>query len=73
MTITKHNSAAHENSSGRFKFIPAKTAATILNVHPKTILRWADSGLIHRHKINARVVLFDEAEVIALIKRSKVG
>jgi hypothetical protein len=30
-------------------------------------------GMITRHKINARVVLFDEAEVAAFIESARVG
>ena len=72
MPITKHNTTAQENSPGQLRFIPAKTAAAIMNVHPKTIFRWADLGLIHRHRLNARVVLFDEAEVLAFIRASRI-
>lgn len=54
------------------KFASAKTLALALGVHPKTIFRWANAKLIHRHKLNARVVLFDEQEVVALIKRSRI-
>src|SRR4051812_36857611 len=31
----------------------------------KPIFRWANAGMLTRHKINDRVVLFDEAEVQA--------
>lgn len=55
------------------KFAKARALAAKINVHPKTLLRWADAGLIHRHKVNARVVLFDEAEVLAFIERSRVS
>jgi hypothetical protein len=39
---------------------------------PRTIFRWADQGMITRHKINARV-LFDDAEVVAFIESARVG
>lgn len=55
------------------KFAKARALAAKINVHPKTLHRWANAGLVHRHKLNARTVLFDEAEVIGLIERSKVG
>lgn len=55
------------------KFAKARALAAKINVHPKTLHRWADAGLVHRHKLNARTVLFDEAEVFALIDRSKIG
>jgi hypothetical protein len=44
-----------------------------LEERPRTIFRWADDGKLARHKINARVVLFDEAEVTALIDSARVG
>jgi hypothetical protein len=32
----------------------------------------ADAGKISRHKINARVVLFDEADVVAFIEAARL-
>lgn len=54
------------------KFCKAKTIAARLGLCSRTIFRWADDGRIARHKINARVVLFDEAEVIALVEAARV-
>lgn len=54
------------------RFSKAKTIAEKLGVCPRTIFRWADDGKIARHKVNARVVLFDEAEVLALIESARV-
>ena len=54
------------------RFSKAKSIAERLGVCPRTIFRWADDGKITRHKINARVVLFDESEVLALIVSSRV-
>ncbi len=53
-------------------FNKAKTIAHRLGVHPRTIFRWTDDGRLARHKINARVVLFDEQEVEALLLGSRV-
>jgi excisionase family DNA binding protein len=53
-------------------FNKAKAIARRLGVHPRTIFRWADDGKLARHKINARVVLFDEQEVEALLMGSRV-
>jgi len=53
-------------------FNKAKAIARRLGVHPRTIFRWADDGKLARHKINARVVLFDEHEVEALLLGSRV-
>jgi hypothetical protein len=55
------------------KFSKARPLASRVGVHPKTIFRWADAGFIHRHKINDRVVLFDESEVAAFIESARVG
>jgi hypothetical protein len=54
-------------------FSKARSLATRLGICPRTIFRWADQGLITRHKINARVVLFDDAEVVAFIESARVG
>jgi predicted site-specific integrase-resolvase len=53
-------------------FNKAKVIAQKLGVCPRTIFRWADEGRITRHKINARVVLFDEAEVVSLVQAARV-
>ncbi len=55
------------------RFSKARPLAARLGIHPKTIFRWADSGLIHRHKVNARIVLFDDAEVMAFIEKARVA
>jgi excisionase family DNA binding protein len=55
------------------KFSKARPLAARLGVHAKTIFRWADAGFIHRHKINGRVVLFDESEVAAFIESARVA
>jgi len=54
------------------RFVKAKPLALRLGICPRTIFRWADQGMITRHKLNARVVLFDEAEVIALLESARV-
>lgn len=55
------------------KFSKARSIAERLGICPRTIFRWADAGKIARHKINARVVLFDENEVAAFIESARVG
>lgn len=55
------------------RFSKARTLSSRLGICPRTIFRWADQGMITRHKINARVVLFDEAEVVAFIESARVG
>jgi hypothetical protein len=55
------------------RFCKARPLSARLGICPRTIFRWADQGMITRHKINARVVLFDEAEVVAFIESARVG
>ena len=57
---------------GGRKFSKARSVAERLGICPRTIFRWADAGKITRHKINARVVLFDESEVTAFIESARV-
>jgi hypothetical protein len=54
------------------RFCKAKALSVKLGVCPKTVFRWANAGIITRHKINARVVLFDESEVIALLESARI-
>ncbi len=62
-----------EEAAGVRKFSKARPLAARLGVHSKTIFRWADAGLIHRYKINERVVLFDESEVAAFIESARLA
>jgi predicted site-specific integrase-resolvase len=55
------------------RFSKAKPLAARLGICTRTLFRWADAGLIARHKINSRVVLFDEGEVAALIDSARIG
>lgn len=71
-TIPHTTTQAGTPAAGERKFTRARDLAARLGVCAKTLHRWADAGHVHRHKINARVVLFDESEVLAFIDRSKV-
>jgi hypothetical protein len=53
-------------------FSKAKPIAARLGICSRTVFRWANDGKIARHKVNDRVVLFDEAEVIAFIESTRV-
>jgi len=64
--------AQFDGLAGR-KFSKAKSIADRLGVCSRTIFRWADAGKITRHKINARVMLFDEAEVLTLLLRHVIA
>ncbi|MBK8475120.1 MAG: hypothetical protein IPL39_02085 [Opitutaceae bacterium] len=64
--------AQSEGLAGR-RFSKAKPIAARLGICTRTLFRWADAGMIARHEINARVVLFDEAEVAALIDSARIG
>lgn len=66
------STAQSDGLAGR-RFSKANPIASRLGICTRTLFRWADAGLIARHKINARVVLFDEAEVIALIDSARIG
>ena len=54
------------------KFSKARLLAQRVGISPRTLFRWADAGLIARHKVNGRVVLFDEAEVFALLDEARI-
>lgn len=54
------------------KLNKARAIARQCGVHPRTIFRLADAGRLHRYKINARLVLFEEAEVVALLNSARV-
>lgn len=71
MPIKAHVPTKLVGLEGR-RFSKARSIADRLDLCPRTIFRWADAGKITRHKINARVVLFDEAEVMALIESARV-
>lgn len=76
MTTTKDplTALAEGNAGlGGRKFSKAKSIAGRLGICPRTLFRWADAGKVARHKINARVVLFDEAEVVAFIDSVRVS
>lgn len=74
MSTTKTNSrqSVLTSTATLSTFNKAKVIAQKLGVCPRTIFRWADDGKITRHKINARVVLFDEAEIVSLIESARV-
>ena len=75
MTTIKNSFTAQDSKRdgvGGRKFSKARSVAERLGICPRTIFRWADGGKITRHKINARVVLFDEVEVIAFIDSARV-
>ena len=74
MNTTKSNSRQTSPASPPpvRTFSKAKVVAQRLGVCRRTIFRWANAGMLTRHKINDRVVLFDEAEVIALVESARV-
>ena len=69
---TKAGSRPAATLAGR-RFSKPRCIATSLGICPRTLFRWANAGKITRHKINARVVLFDEAEVVSFIEASRVA
>ena len=55
------------------QFSKAKSIASRFGINKKTVMRWADAGHFHRHKVNQRTVLFDIAEVLKFVAGSRVG
>ncbi len=54
------------------RFNKARFIASRLGVCTRTLFRWADQRLITRHKVNARLVLFNEAEVEAFLQSTRM-
>jgi hypothetical protein len=55
------------------RFSKAQALAVRLGVCSRMLFLWADAGLITRHKIKTRVVLFDESQVVAMLEASRMG
>lgn len=55
------------------QFLKARAVAARLNVSTKTVHRWAAAGHFGTHKLNARIVLFDLAEVMRFVAGARVG
>ncbi len=73
MNKTRRSEQPDCGGIGGRRFSKARSLAERLGVCPRTLFRWADAGLITRHKINARVVLFDEVEVAAMLEGARIG
>lgn len=71
--IAEQTQTGHYRTEIVRRFSKAKVVANRLGLCPRTIFRWADSGKLTRHKVNARVVLFDEAEVEKLLESARVS
>ena len=71
-TKSQSDQNGHSASATIRRFCKAKALAAKLGICSRTVFRWANDGKIARHKINARVVLFDEAEVVAFIESARV-
>jgi len=54
------------------RFVKARIISVRYGICSKTVFRWADAGFIHRHKVTARTVLFDVAEVEEFIRSARV-
>jgi hypothetical protein len=72
-TSEKPTNSGETNQRPLGRFAKAAPTAERCGVCPKTIHRWALSGLIHAHKINARTVLFDLHEVEAFIEKCRTA
>ena len=76
MTKIKNSFTAQDSQRdgvGGRKFSKAKSIAERLGICSRTIFRWADGGKITRHKINARVVFFDENEIASLLDEARIA
>ncbi len=73
-TPSRKRSADLEPSRTESKtFSKARPLAERIGVSAKTLFRWADAGFVARHKINARVVLFDTAEVENFVLKARIA
>lgn len=50
------------------EYVTKKTAAEILDVHPRTVERYIESGLLTKHIRGANRVVLLRSEVLALVK-----
>ena len=55
------------------KFSKARALAARYGICPKTLFRFSERGLIHKFKLNPRVVVFDEEQVAALFESARVS
>ena len=60
----------HVTTNGNYS--KAKALANRLGIHPKTLARWGAAGKISRFKLNERVVLYNESEVMAFVMAAKI-
>ncbi len=70
MNTTSQTKSATAEAGGARKFSKARALAQRVGISKRTLFRWADAGHITRHKVNERVVLFDDSEVIGFIQSS---
>lgn len=70
--MTKAKEAKDAAASGP-QFLKARALAARLNVSTKTVHRWAAAGHFGARKLNARIVLFDLAEVLRFVESARVG
>jgi hypothetical protein len=76
MTTLIHNAnpnAGHSVETSGRKFSKARPLARQVGLHPKTLFRLAEAGKISAFRVNSRLVLFDEAEVVGLIEAGRTG
>lgn len=67
------SAAGHSAETSGRKFSKARPLARQVGLHPKTLFRLAEAGKISAFRVNSRLVLFDEAEVVALIEAGRTG
>jgi len=50
------------------KFSKAKPLARQLGICPKTLQRWGIAGKVPRYRVNSRMILYGESEVVAFVE-----
>jgi predicted site-specific integrase-resolvase len=66
------NTKNTETVQEKTEYSKAKALSRRLGIHPKTLARWGAAGKIARFKLNERVVLYNVAEVMALVTAAKI-
>jgi len=71
-TNPPHDLATASGNGNGPLFSKGKPLAARIGIHQKTLARWANAGLIHRHRINSRIILYKIEEVLAFVGEAKV-
>ena len=53
------------------RFLTIKEAARIASVHPNTIRRWMETGILNRYKAGIKLVRVKREELMAAIQKEE--